>query len=63
MYYLVQVKSVSNLLSEIPQQFADELFNLMCIDGYIKNELLFESFLHENRYVRNNVKKINKKKK
>jgi hypothetical protein len=49
--------------SEIPQQFADELFNLMCIDGYIKNELLFESFLHENRYVRNNVKKINKNKK
>jgi hypothetical protein len=47
--------------SEIPQQFADELFNLMCIDGYIKNELLFESFLHENRYVKNNVKKINKK--
>jgi hypothetical protein len=46
--------------SEIPQQFADELFNLMCVDGYIKNELLFESFIHENTYVRNGIKKINK---
>jgi hypothetical protein len=46
--------------SKMPQHFPDNSFDLMCTGGYVKNELLFESFLHENRYVRNSIKKINK---
>lgn len=45
----------------IPQEIPDDIFNLMCTKDYIKNELLFESFFHDNNYVRNNVKKIKRK--
>jgi hypothetical protein len=44
--------------SEIPQQFSDNLFDLMCMKSGIKNERLFNSFYHDNHYVRNNIKKI-----
>ena len=30
----------------------DYVFNLMCTDGYIKNESLFDSFFHDNKYTR-----------
>ena len=43
-----------NALPEI----SDNIFNLMCTKDYIKNELLFESFFHDNNYVGNSVKKI-----
>jgi hypothetical protein len=43
---------------EIPQHFSDDLFNLMCMKSGIKNEGLFNSFYHDNYYVRNNIKKI-----
>lgn len=46
---------------DISQETADNIFNLMCTKDYIKNELLFESFFHDNNYVRNNVKKIERK--
>ena len=46
---------------DISQETPDTIFNLMCTKDYIKNELLFESFFHDNNYVRNNVKKIERK--
>lgn len=46
---------------DISQETPDNIFNLMCTKDYIKNELLFESFFHDNNYVRNNVKKIERK--
>lgn len=58
---------VKNMLSSdvtdcnISQEIPDDIFNLMCTKDYIKNELLFESFFHDNNYVRNNVKKIKRK--
>ena len=38
---------------------ADYMFDLMCTNGYIKNESLFNSFFHDNQYTRDIVKKIN----
>jgi hypothetical protein len=46
---------------DISQETPDNIFNLMCTKDYVKNELLFESFFHDNNYVRNNVKKISRK--
>ena len=48
----------NNLNYSISPETADNIFNLMCSKDYIKNELLFESFFHDNNYVGNNVKKI-----
>lgn len=42
----------------ISPESSDNIFNLMCTKDYIKNELLFESFFHDNNYVGNSVKKI-----
>ena len=47
--------------SEIPQHFSDDLFDLMCMKSTIKDEELFNSFFHDNYYVRNNIKKITRK--
>jgi hypothetical protein len=47
--------------SEIPQHFSDNLFDLMCMKSNIKDEELFNSFFHDNYYVRNNIKKITRK--
>jgi hypothetical protein len=44
--------------SEIPQHFSDNLFDLMCMKSGIKDEELFNSFYHDNYYVKNNIKKI-----
>jgi hypothetical protein len=38
---------------------ADNMFDLMCRNGYVKNESLFDSFFHDNQYTRDIVKKIN----
>lgn len=46
---------------DVSPEKSDTFFNLMCAKNYIKNELLFESFFHDNNYVRNDVKKITKK--
>lgn len=40
--------------------FVDQNFNLMCKKNYIKNEKLFDIFMHDNYYVRDCVKKINR---
>lgn len=42
----------------VSSEISDNIFNLMCTKNYIKNELLFESFFHDNNYVGNSVKKI-----
>ena len=42
----------------ISPESSDNIFNLMCTKDYIKNELLFESFFHDNNYVGNSGKKI-----
>ena len=39
---------------------ADYIFDLMCTNGYIKNESLFDSFFHDNQYTRDVIKKINR---
>ena len=48
----------SNINYNASPEISDNIFNLMCTKDYIKNELLFESFFHDNNYVGNNVKKI-----
>jgi hypothetical protein len=47
--------------SEISQQMPDNLFNLMCTPDYVKNQSLFNTFFHDNRYVKNSIKKIERK--
>lgn len=39
-------------------EFSDYIFNLMCTANYIQSDKLFDSFLHDNLYTRNFVKKI-----
>ena len=41
--------------------FVDKNFDLMCREGFIKNETLFDIFFHDNYYTRNISKKIVKK--
>ena len=47
-----------NINCNLSPEISDNIFNLMCTKDYIKNELLFESFFHDNNYVGNSVKKI-----
>lgn len=42
-------------------EYSDYLFDLMCKENYIKNEKLFDIFLHDNYYVRDGIKKIIRK--
>jgi hypothetical protein len=42
-------------------EFGDFIFNKMCEKGYVENESLFNSFKHENKFVRNNIKKIDRR--
>jgi hypothetical protein len=46
---------------QISEQMPDNLFNLMCIRDYVKNQSLFDTFFHDNLYVKNNIKKIERK--
>jgi hypothetical protein len=50
----IDFKSVSN---EKP----DYIFNLMCKKGYVKNDELFDIFVHDNYYSREYTKKVNRK--
>ncbi len=54
------VKDVFNLKTEyqISYEYSDYIFNLMCKNNFIKNEKLFDIFLHDNYYVRDDIKKI-----
>jgi hypothetical protein len=42
-------------------QFGDYIFDKMCQWGYIENESLFDSFKHDNKFVRNNIKKVDRR--
>jgi hypothetical protein len=42
-------------------EFADFIFDKMCENGYVQNESLFDSFKHENKFVRNSTKRIIRK--
>lgn len=44
----------------ITKALPDYMFDLMCKDGYIKNESLFDGFFHDNNYTRDITKKINR---
>ena len=44
--------------TSVSYEYSDYLFDLMCKDGFIKNEKLFDIFFHDNYYVRDSVKKI-----
>lgn len=45
----------------ISYEYSDYIFNLMCKKDYIKNDKLFDIFTHDNYYVRNVIKKIERK--
>ncbi len=42
-------------------EFGDFIFDKMCQRGYVENESLFDSFKHENKFVRNSTKRIIRK--
>ncbi len=42
-------------------EFGDYIFDKMCQKGYIENESLFHSFKHDNKFVRNNIKKVDRR--
>lgn len=45
----------------VSYEYSDYLFDLMCKKDFVKNEKLFDIFLHDNYYVRDNLKKIIRK--
>ncbi len=45
---------------KLSYEYPDYIFNLMCKQGYVKNDRLFDIFLHDNYYVRSNTKKVNR---
>ncbi len=45
----------------VSYEYADSIFNLMCSKDYIKNKKLFDIFFHDNYYVRDVIKKIERK--
>lgn len=47
--------------NEVSYIFSDHIFNLMCKKNYVKNESLFDIFFHDNYYVRDNIKKLERK--
>jgi hypothetical protein len=42
-------------------EFGDFMFDKMCQTGYIQNETLFASFKHDNKFVRNTIKKVDRR--
>jgi hypothetical protein len=56
------VKDVFNLQIEyqISYEHSDYIFNLMCKKDYVNNNKLFDIFLHDNYYVRDVIKKVNR---
>ncbi len=58
--YIKQNISLPHLYD--PQiEFGDFMFDKMCQKGYIENESLFNSFKHDNKFVRTNTKQIQRK--
>jgi len=44
--------------NDVSHVYSDYIFDLMCKENYIKNEKLFDIFFHDNYYVRDVIKKI-----
>ena len=44
--------------TDISLDLSDFIFNLMCTNGFVKNNSLFQNFYHDNTYVRSEIKKI-----
>ncbi len=44
--------------NDVSYVYSDYIFDLMCKENYIKNEKLFDIFFHDNYYVRDVIKKI-----
>ena len=44
--------------NEILYVYSDYIFDLMCKKDFIKNKKLFDIFFHDNYYVRDNIKKL-----
>ena len=47
-----------NQFHDISLDLSDFIFNLMCTNGFVKNNSLFKNFYHDNTYVRSEIKKI-----
>lgn len=48
-------------LASVSNEKPDYIFDLMCKKGYVKNDELFDIFVHDNYYSREYTKKINRK--
>lgn len=48
-------------LASLSNEKPDYIFHLMCKKGYVKNDELFDIFIHDNYYSREYTKKINRK--
>jgi len=48
-------------IKSVNYEYSDFIFNLMCKKDFIKNKSLFDIFSHDNYYVRNTIKKVNRK--
>ncbi len=46
--------------NDVSYSYSDMIFDLMCKENYVKNEKLFDIFFHDNYYVRDSIKKINR---
>jgi len=46
--------------NDVSYNYSDMIFDLMCKENYVKNEKLFDIFFHDNYYVRDSIKKINR---
>jgi hypothetical protein len=44
--------------NDVSYVYSDYIFDLMCKENYIKNQKLFDIFFHDNYYVRDVIKKI-----
>lgn len=59
--FIIQMLETNVDISETFNNIPDIIFDLMCTNGYIKNELLFNTFYHDNTFTRDVTKKINRK--
>lgn len=48
-------------LASVSNEKPDYIFDLMCKKGYVKNDELFDTFVHDNYYSREYTKKVNRK--
>lgn len=59
--FIIEMLEFNIQSNEVGYEYSDYIFDLMCKKDYIKNEKLFDIFLHDNYYVRDSIKKIIRK--